>query len=225
MAKHRPIIEMEEGWVEMLDVAPLPLSERDPAFDAIVMHQLPAVERARRRMWSLVVTFGIEMVVAFVISRYTAALRTYPLLMSFIPVISAISGNVGLQSSSIITRALAIGLVTTKDASRAIGRELASALVLGASLGFLTGIVAGVWQNWIVFGVVVGVAQFLSILTAALTGSAAPLIGKSLHMDPATFAGPMETAIQDVVGNSFFLMLASVLLEMFDTRLHHPLVL
>ncbi|CAK4109318.1 unnamed protein product [Aphanomyces euteiches] len=214
MGKVAPdIYALEEGWIEFQDV--LPITERDPAFDAVIMHQLPAFERARRRLFSLVVTFSIEMLVAFVISRYTTTLRTYPLLMSFMPVISAISGNVGLQSSSITTRALALGLVSTKDSWYAIGREMASGAVLGIVLGVITGIVAGLWQQWAVFGIVVGVAQFLSIVTASLTGSAAPLIGKSLHMDPATFAGPMETAIQDVVGNSFFLMLASVLLEYF----------
>ncbi|RHY29195.1 hypothetical protein DYB32_005353 [Aphanomyces invadans] len=196
-------------------VPPYPLTERDPAYDAVVFHHLSSVERARRRVLSLVITFTIEMLVAFVISRHTATLRTYPLLMSFMPVISAISGNVGLQSSSIMTRALAVGLVTTKDSARAIGRDVSSAVVLGLVLGFVTGIVAGMWQNWVVFGVVVGIAQFLSIVTAALTGSAAPLIGKWLHFDPATFAGPMETAIQDVVGNSFFLILASGMLDYF----------
>ncbi|KAF0690471.1 Aste57867_18127 [Aphanomyces stellatus] len=189
--------------------------EGDPAYDAIVMHRLSSTQRACGRLPALLATFAIELVVAFVVSRFTATLQTFPLLIAFMPVISAVSGNVGLQSSSIVTRALALGLISPDDAVAAIRRELSAAVVLGALLGLVTGVIAAVWQNWLVFGVVVGVAQFLSIWTAALTGSAAPLVAKWFSMDPASAAGPMETAIQDVVGNSLFLVFASSLLNYF----------
>jgi len=78
----------------------------DPAADAIEMEKLGAVQRARKRIAALLLTLGIELIVAFIINKYTDTLSTYPLLISFMPVISAVSGNVGLQSSSIQTRAL-----------------------------------------------------------------------------------------------------------------------
>ncbi|OQR88971.1 magnesium transporter [Thraustotheca clavata] len=200
-------------WVEIGDQRKLGINE--PACDAMLMHQMNAHERAYRRLFALLLTLLIELLVAFVISRFTNTLQTYPLLMSFMPVISAVSGNVGLQSSSIITRALALGIVSVPQASRAILREIEAALILGLTLGCITGLIAGIWQEWIVFGMIVGISQFLSILTAAFTGSAAPLIGKYFQFDPATIAGPMETAIQDVVGNSLFLIFATSLLQYF----------
>ncbi|OQR86278.1 hypothetical protein THRCLA_22975, partial [Thraustotheca clavata] len=142
----------------------------------MLMQQMNAFERAYRRLFALLITLFIELLVAFVISRYTDTLQTYPLLMAFIPVISAVSGNVGLQSSSIITRALALGLVSVPQASKAILHEIQAALIIGLALGCITGLIAGIWQEWFVFGMIVGISQFLSILTAAFTGSAAPLI-------------------------------------------------
>ncbi|KDO28116.1 hypothetical protein SPRG_20273 [Saprolegnia parasitica CBS 223.65] len=176
------------------------------------MQCMAAPQRAYRRLFALLLTLTIELFVAFVISRYTHTLETFPLLMAFMPVISAVSGNVGLQSSSIVTRALALGLVSLDEAADALRREVEAALLLGLALGLVTGVIAGLWQQWVVFGVVVGVSQFASIMTASITGSAAPLVGKYFNYDPATTAGPMETAIQDVVGNSFFLIFASSLL-------------
>lgn len=50
------------------------------------------------------------------------------------------------------------------------------------------------------FGAVVGTAQFASIVTAVVTGAAAPLVFKRMGADPATLAGPLETTVQDVLG-------------------------
>jgi hypothetical protein len=72
--------------------------------DAVAMHSASTLRRVRLRMPAILITFAIEMVVAFVISRYEDTLKIYPLLVAFVPVLSAISGNVGLQSSSIVVR-------------------------------------------------------------------------------------------------------------------------
>ncbi|OQR80669.1 magnesium transporter [Achlya hypogyna] len=197
-------------FMEVMDACPRP--PVDPAFDALVMHHMAASERAYRRLFALLLTLTVELLVAFVISRFTHTLTAYPLLMAFMPVISAVSGNVGLQSSSIVTRALALGIVSLPNARAAIRREIDVAVLLGIGLGVITGTIAGLWQQWAVFGIIVGVSQFASVLTAALTGSAAPFVGKYFGYDPATIAGPMETAVQDVVGNSLFLVFASSLL-------------
>lgn len=79
--------------------------------DAKSVAQANMCLRAGRRMPALVITMVIELLVAFQISRYQATLTHVPLLISFMPVISALSGNVGLQSSSITTRALSHGFV------------------------------------------------------------------------------------------------------------------
>lgn len=155
-----------------------------PSYDAIRMSQMNGLERAKKRCFALFITLLVEMLVAFVISKYTDTLQRYPLLMAFMPVISAVSGNVGLQSSSIITRALATGLIEPSAYAKAMKFEIAAASYLAMWLGCTIAVVAGVWQQSILFGSVVGISQLLSIVSAAVTGSLAPLIGKSLRFDP-----------------------------------------
>ena len=63
-------------------------------------------------MPAIFLTLAIEMIGAFSINQYfNSLIKKYKLLASVIPVISAISGNIGLQSASITIRALALGLV------------------------------------------------------------------------------------------------------------------
>ena len=85
----------------------LPREQRD----AFNLRKMGTFRRARMRIPALVVTLLVELLVAFVISGYaeTGIFKRYPLLIAFQPVISAISGNVGLQSASINVRDLAVG--------------------------------------------------------------------------------------------------------------------
>ena len=51
------------------------------------------------------------------------------------------------------------------------------------------------------------------MLTAGFMGSIVPMISKRFGFDPATTAGPFETAFQDVIGFAVFLWMASLLLQ------------
>jgi hypothetical protein len=169
-----------------------PLAESDPAFDAIQMHQMSTTELSYRRIFAIFLTFTIELVVAFVISLFTTTRQTYPLLTVFMPVISTVSGNVGLQSSSIMMRTIDLGLYSVNDAVHAIRREIEAALIFGLSMGLFTGVIAGLWQQWAVFGCVLWISLLLSIMMASMTEIPAPFIGKAFHIDAATIAGMMN---------------------------------
>ena len=65
------------------------------------IHTNSNLTNASNRVFALFVTLIFEMIVAFVVSRFVETLKKFCFLMSFQPVVSAMSGNVGLQSSSI----------------------------------------------------------------------------------------------------------------------------
>ena len=80
------------------------------------------------------------------------------------------------------------------------------------SRGLVLGCIGIVWSGRFPFGVVIGAALMCSMLTAGFMGTTIPLVSKRLGFDPATTAGPFETAFQDVIGFAVFLWLASMLL-------------
>merc|ERR1711933_9941 len=71
------------------------------------------------------------------------------------------------------------------------------------------------WTGAVVFGLTIGVCIFVSMVMAAVSGSAAPLLSKRCGFDPSAMGGPMETAFQDIVGSTFLLMLSAAMLGTF----------
>jgi magnesium transporter len=179
--------------------------------DAEAMERRNPVQIARLRLPWLVGTMAIELLAGFVISRFDDVLQRIILLASFMPVISAVSGNVGLQAAAIVVRGLDTGHVSTTRWGRQVAKELTTTLLMAICCGLLLGTVGAIWSGHLPFGLVIGGAMTCSMLTAGFMGTVIPMLSKRLGFDPATTAGPFETAFQDVVGFAVFLWLASLL--------------
>lgn len=181
--------------------------------DAEAMEHRSPVQVARLRLPWLLGTMVIELGAGLVISRFDEVLTEVILLASFMPVISAVSGNVGLQAAAIVVRGLDTGHVQTSHWGRQVRKELATSLLMAIACGLVLGTVGAVWSSHLPFGLVIGVAMTCSMLTAGGMGSVIPMLSKRLGFDPAATAGPFETAFQDVVGFAVFLWLASLLVD------------
>lgn len=177
------------------------LERRSPA--QIAMLRLP---------WVLI-TLAIEFVAGIVIHYFDGTLSRVILLASFMPIISAISGNTGLQSAAIIVRALATGHVSMDRWWKPVWRQLQTTLIIGSVCGLVIGLIGTLWHGKWEFGLVVGVSMFISINISGIVGTSSPMISKRLGFDPALTAGPFETAFQDVVGITIFLSLATIMLQ------------
>jgi magnesium transporter len=182
--------------------------------DAEEMDRRTPLQIAKLRFPWLMGTMLIELFAGGVISRFSGVLREVILLASFMPVISAISGNVGLQAAAIVVRGLDTGHVSMRGWGRALRREMAASLFMALMSGLVLGGVGIFWSQHIMFGVVVGIGMTCSMLTASIMGTLIPMLSKRLGFDPAATAGPFETAFQDVIGFGVFLWLASLLLPL-----------
>lgn len=200
---------------------PPPYDDEDPAADAYRARHDSDATRVRRRIPSLVLTLAIEMVNAAVINAYSGELARYPLLIAFIPVISALGGNISLQTSAITARAISHGLASDREAASSVAHEFRAAFVLGLMLGLLLFVIASAWRSVqagqpdLGFGAVVGLAMVVSATFGGLFGAGTPLLYRRLGMDPASNAGPLDTALLDVLGNSLFLAISGVLINAF----------
>jgi magnesium transporter len=209
--------------------------------DVEQMNTQPAHTRAFRRMPAILTTCLIEYAVVLLIAFHSNVIVKHPLLVAFTAMNSAISGNIGLQASTINVRALSHGLKDPSDLWGGVAPEVASgaimAIIMAVFLGLTSaathhawgdgslsleevesaegaGIQAGTtWEISSTFGMVIAIGVFFTSTVAALTGSAAPLFFKAcMGVDPASWAGPLETAVQDIVGNCIILFLGEMLL-------------
>jgi len=169
----------------------------------IAMLRLPWV------LFTLVLEFGAGVVIHY----FDSTLSQVILLASFLPIISAISGNTGLQSAAIVVRAMATGHVSLDRWWTPIWRQLQTTLIIGAVCGLVIGLIGALWQGKWEFGMVVGISMLISVNISGFVGTASPMLSKKLGFDPAMTAGPFETAFQDVVGITIFLTLSTLFLH------------
>jgi magnesium transporter len=181
--------------------------------DAAEMEKRSPLRTALLRLPWIMATMFIELGAGLVIHFYDQTLAHVLLLASFMPIISAISGNTGLQSATIIVRGLSTGQIQASEWKRALLRQLAMTMFLGAATGVVLGVIGSVWYGKWTFGLVVAVGMFAAVNIAGIVGTIVPLTSKHLGFDPAITSGPFETAFQDVVGISIFLSLATVLIR------------
>lgn len=134
-------------------------------------------------------------------------------ILTYIPLIIGLAGNVGIQSSTVLVRAYATGEVTRERE----GSVLVSEVMVGAIIGFLCGLTALIVASWIEgdpqFGLAVGSAIAVSVTWAAFLGSAVPIVCTRRQIDPAIVAGPFLITLSDVSGSAIFLAVAHLFLN------------
>jgi magnesium transporter len=181
--------------------------------DAEELERRSPTQVAMLRLPWVIITLVVEMGAVFIVSRFDATLSRVILLAAFMPIISALSGNTGLQSAAIIVRGLATGHVQLSLWWRPVVRQLQTTLIIGSICGGVLGIIGGFWMGNPVFGFVVGFSMLISINISGFIGTVSPMLSKRLGFDPAITAGPFETAFQDVIGITIFLSIATMLLQ------------
>jgi magnesium transporter len=179
--------------------------------DAETMERLSPFQAAKLRVPWLLGTMVIELGAGLIISHFDAILQKVILLASFMPVISAVSGNVGLQAAAITVRALDTGAGSRKNIGTSLKKEAATSFLMAVTCGLVLSTIGAIWAKHMPFGIVIGVAITCSMLTAGFMGTVIPIVSKRFGFDPATTAGPFETAFQDLVGFAVFLGLATLL--------------
>ena len=167
-----------------------------------------------RLPWLLTNLFG-GIATGYLMWLFKATLSQILALITFIPVITGMGGNVGTQSSSITVRGLATGRITLENVSRNIWREARIGITMGIICGLVVGLTALVWHHQILIGLVVAIAMSASMTIAATMGVLVPTIFQRLKIDPAIASGPFVTTSNDIIGILVYMGTASIALEYF----------
>jgi len=156
------------------------------------------ISRARLP-WLLIGMFG-GILGAQVISGFEAEITSVPALAFFIPMITAMGGNVGVQSSAIVVQSLAKGNdMYFGNILKKIAKEALVALVNGLFLSVLIYSVGAIFEST-TLALVVSLSLFTVIIFAAIFGTLIPLLLDKYKIDPALATGPFVTTLNDVLG-------------------------
>ncbi len=166
---------------------------------------------ARRALW-LGVNVGTAFLAAWVAGLYEATLAAVVMLAVLMPIVPSMGGVAGTQSMVLIIRALALGQIDRANAWWLLRREVGVALLNGVGWALLVGLLATLWFDTWMIGIVIGAALTINLLAGVVAGFSIPLLLRKLGIDPAIAGGVVLVMVTDVVGLVAFLGLGTWLL-------------
>jgi len=170
---------------------------------------LPAGKK--RATW-LMFNLFTAIAASLVIGIFADTLESMVALAVLMPIVASMGGNAGTQSLTVVVRQLALGDISQGDAMRIIRKEVTIALMNGVLFAIIIGIIAAIWFDMPLLGVVIGLSMIINLFMAGFFGATIPLLLKKLDVDPAIGSTVILTTVTDVVGFFSFLGLATYIL-------------
>lgn len=166
-----------------------------------------------RLPWLILGLFG-GLGAVFIMEGYEKALENYKELFFFTPLIAAMAGNVGVQSSAIVVQGLANDNIKGSMFRRML-KEIGLSMINGLVLGILVIIFGHLTTMEIEFSLTIAISMMCVIIVAALVGTFVPIILSKRGIDPAIATGPFITTSNDIFGIFLFFYIAKVMLGGF----------
>ena len=147
-----------------------------------------------------------------VVGLYEGDLLIHPQMAFFMPLVAAMGGNAGVQSSAIVVQGLANNTMGTRDIMPKLGKEFMVALINGVICAMV--ILA---YNYIIgnpdnLSLTVGTALLSVIIFASILGMVVPLLLDKAKIDPALATGPFITTTNDLLGLAVYFTIGQVML-------------
>lgn len=185
----------------------------------------------KRFLWRapwLVVTLFAGLLTAGALSYFRES-NWFAFVALFVPLIAGMSGNVGIQCSTVVVRAISNGEISLGNAREAVGEELRVGGTIALLFGSICGLVVYGLNRFLHqgessihplgIGLVVGVGLFGACMIAACIGTLAPFVFARLRIDPAIASGPIVTACNDVLSTLMYIWIAKLVGQFFFVSL------
>jgi len=186
--------------------------------DAELEDPAPLASCKTRLPW-LLVTLVAGFISSLILKRFIDNPQIV-MLSAFVPIIMAMGGNTGIQSSILIVRGLALGTFDESQLRRLLGHEI----LTGMMMGVVCGGIIGVWAHFMVedggqfsalyLASTVGLALFCAMMFAAAFGAFVPLLLNRFKVDPAVASGPFVTASNDVMALLIYYAITFLLISL-----------
>jgi len=186
-----------------------------------------AWETTKKRFPWLLATYIGGLIAALVIGAFHNLLEAFVILTSFIPIIAGMGGNIGTQSSTIITRGLLTGRVNPDTTWKIIRKEFKVGITLGLIYGLVLGGIAFLMTyilkssgynyeltQCIELSIAIAIGIVIAMSLATFTGTLAPILFNKLKIDPAIATGPLVTTTIDILGILIYLLIATALVQL-----------
>jgi magnesium transporter len=211
------VVTYEDVLDAMEDIADETLANMAGTTEKVSEHE-PLLKRFFLRAPWLVVTLCAGLINVGIMSsfqNYAGGIMTF--VMFFVPLITGMSGNIGIQCSTILVRSMALGFVSLGNRGEIVLKELLMGMTTGTVFGILCGFVvyfldfAGVSRvdlSAAAVGTIVGIGLTGACFAGTVLGVLSPLFFARIGVDPAVASGPIVTAFNDFLSMSIYFLIA-----------------
>ena len=165
-----------------------------------------------RLPWLILGLFG-GLGSVFILESFESIMATKELraLFFYTPLIAAMAGNVGVQSSAIVVQGLANDVIKGSLISRLL-KEIGLTMINGLILSLILVVFGLIMNQPFDMSIAISSSMILVIIVAALIGTSVPIILNKFGIDPAIATGPFITTGNDVIGILMFFFIAKIIL-------------
>lgn len=205
-----------KGRITIDDVVDIIREEADKDYQMVsgISGDVDEGDNVFRRSWTRIPWLFVGMcggiVGAGVLGSHESQLSQIPAMAFFIPLIAAMAGNVGVQSSSIIVQSLASGTRSFDSVGRKLLKELSVAFSTAALFATLIFLYNFFFTGNMGLTYAVSITLFIVMVFASLFGTLIPLILNKLKIDPAVATGPFITTTNDILGLLIYMTIAQM---------------
>lgn len=219
------VLTFEDVVEAIEDIADETIAQMAGTAERVSEHE-PTLKRFLSRAPWLIVTLCGGLVNAASMSYFEGSLSPWlAFAVFFVPLITGMSGNVGVQCSTVLVRGMATGSISLGGRREAMLKEISIGLITGVVFGLLCGIVLFCLNK---FGIqhlspypaavatIVSTGLFGACLTATLLGVFSPIFFVRIGVDPAVSSGPIVTACNDVLSMAMYFLIAGLISHFFS---------
>ncbi|MFZ5953259.1 MAG: magnesium transporter [Candidatus Rifleibacteriota bacterium] len=181
------------------------------------------LQACRARLPWLLITLGTGFITSTILKNFMTEFSHVLVLAFFVPVVMAMGGNTGIQSSTLIIRGMALNSFSGSD----LFRRLLSEIAAGALMGLACGGVVGIWARYLIasdstaqvshsaifLALTVGIAMMAAMTFAAMFGALVPIVFDRFKIDPAVASGPFVTSSNDIFALIIYYSVAFLMLS------------
>lgn len=211
------VIAYEEVVDALEDLADETMAQMAGTLEDVSAHD-PIFKRFLSRAPWLIVTLCAGLINAGNMSFFEGMLSPWmAFAIFFVPLIMGMSGNVGVQCSTVLVRGMALGHLTN-GRKEAIIKEISIGLLTGLVFGIICGFAVSLLKlgpNPVVVGTIVSCGLFGACVVATFLGVFSPLFFERIGVDPAVSSGPIVTAFNDVLSMAMYFVIAQAISGFF----------
>lgn len=160
--------------------------------------------------WLLIGMFG-GICGSIILGAYEENIAKYAELALFLPLVAAMGGNAGIQSSAIVVQGLASGDLDLHGMSKKILKELRVGLLNGLVCGAVIFLYNLFFSSTFALTITVSISLFSVIVFATVFGTFVPLMLDKFKIDPAIATGPFITTSNDIIGVFTYMVIANII--------------